>query len=698
METCIRFVHMTYGTIIRITRKGGMLVGQYDEARTGEISKIKIENGILGRITKLITEQVIPYQWEILNDRAKDAKPDHSIENFSVADGSEEEFPSHCITNFKIAAKDEEGSFYGMVFQDSDLAKWLEAVSYRLMSNPDLELEKIADEAIDLIGRAQQADGYLNTYFTIKEPQNRFTNLCECHELYCTGHMIEAAVAYYRATGKRKLVDIMCRMVDCIDQVFGPRAEGKLPGYPGHEEIELALIKLFQITADPKHLILAKFFIDERGKQPIYFDEEFEKRNHASHFSYLYPPYGMYSNGRKYAQYHLPIREQKEFVGHAVRCMYMASGAIDVARITEDEELMETCRQLYQNMAQRRMYITGGIGSTPNGEMFTFDYDLPNDLVYGETCASIGLMFFMQRMLLVQQKSCYADTMERALFNTCIAGMSLDGKSFFYVNPLEVDPVASRENPNRKHVLPVRPAWFGCACCPPNLARMITSLPEYLYTLTEDSIYVNLYMENRAAVEVNGKEIEFEEITNYPYEGTVVFHMHTAGTYRMYLRIPDWSKNNWTVKVNKINRKPQITDGYAELGQEWKAGDTIELILDMVPRRMYANPKVSKDIGKVALQRGPLLYCLEEADNGKGLQRLYLPRNAELKVIEKPQKLLGIVEIQTEGLRLLCNDQEELYTSVPNDQYEKVPLTYIPYYTWANRGENEMTVWVNEKA
>jgi DUF1680 family protein len=672
-------------------------MSRYDMTKTAEISKIKIESGLFGRITNLIINKVIPYQWEILNDWATDAKPDHSIENFSVANGNEESFPSHCITNFKIAAKEEEGAFYGMVFQDSDLAKWLEAVSYRLMSNPDPDLEKTADETIDLIGRAQQGDGYLNTYFTIKEPQNRFTNLCECHELYCAGHMIEAATAYYRATGKQKLIDIMCHMVDCIDQVIGPRSEGKLPGYPGHEEIELALVKLYQITKDPKHLKLAKYFIDERGRQPYYFDEEFEKRNHASHFSYLYPPYGMYSNGSKYEQYHLSIREQKEFVGHAVRCMYMASGTIDVAKMTKDDGLFETCRNLYKNMVQRRMYITGGIGSTPNGEMFTFDYDLPNDLVYGETCASIGLMFFMQRMLLVDQKSCYADTMERALINTCIAGMSLDGKSFFYVNPLEVDPVASRENPNRKHVLPVRPAWFGCACCPPNLARMITSLPEYLYTIKDTSIYVNLYMQNYAAVDISGTEVKFDEITNYPNEGTIIFNMHTAGTYIMNLRIPDWSRKNWFIKVNQVKIDPQVINGYARLEKEWKSGDRIELVLDLTPRRVYANAMVSKDIGKVAIQRGPLIYCLEEVDNGKGLQRILLPRNAPLRTVEKAEKLSGIIEIHTEGLKLIGNEEEELYTFEPNDKYEKIPLTFIPYYTWANRGENEMTVWVNEK-
>jgi len=666
------------------------------DARVGQIDKVIINEGLFGRISTMIKEHVIPNQWKILNDRAHDAKPDHSIENFSIASGASEEFPSHCIANYKIAAGLEEGDFYGMVFQDSDLAKWLEAVSYQLMSNPDPLLEEIADGAIDLIGKAQQEDGYLNTYFTIKEPDKKFTNLCECHELYCAGHMIEAAVAYCLATGKDKLLKIMCKMVDCIDRVFGPEAD-QLPGYPGHQEIELALVKLYQMTGDEKHLKLAKYFIDERGKQPIYFDEEFERRNHEAHFSYLYPPYGMYSNGRKYAQYHLPIREQEAFVGHSVRCMYMASGAVDVAKLTGDDELFRVCRRLYENMVQRRMYITGAIGSTPNGEMFTYDYDLPNDLVYGETCASIGLMFFMQRLLLVEQNSGYADTMERALYNTCIAGMSLDGKSFFYVNPLEVDPEASRENPNRKHVLPVRPAWFGCACCPPNLARMITSLPEYIYTVKNDEVFMNLYMSNTAAFDLNHRPVSFHVSTDYPYEGIINIRIDSTGEFAMNLRIPDWSKENWTILIDGEAFSPHIAHGYAVLRRNWGSGTQIQLILDMTPRRMFANPKISKDVGKVAIQRGPLVYCLEEVDNGKGLQQIYLPADSELSVVQNSDKLMGITEIKATGLRLVDIGEEELYTYAPKHKYMPIELNYIPYYAWANRGENEMTVWVHYK-
>lgn len=664
---------------------------------SAKIQDVTISEGLLGRVSRLVKEQVLPYQWEILNDLAKDAVPDHSIENFSVAEGNDKGFPSHCIANFKIAAGDEKGDFYGMVFQDSDLAKWLEAVSYQLMSTPDPELEKTVDETIDLIGRAQQEDGYLNTYFTIKEPGNRFTNLCECHELYCAGHMMEAAVAYYRATGKDKLLKIMCRMADLIDQNFGPE-ENKRHGYPGHEEIELALVKMYEATHEKRYLKLARYFIDERGTKPQYFDIEFEKRNHASHFSYLYPPYGMYSNGPKYAQYHLPIREQKTFEGHAVRCMYMASGAVDVARLTGDQKLLETCRELYRNMVQRRMYLTGGIGSTPKAEMFTSDYDLPNDMVYGETCASVGMMFFTKRLLETEPKGDYADTMERALLNTCLAGMSLDGKSFFYVNPLEVDPIVSKENPDRAHVLPVRPAWFGCACCPPNLSRMITSLAEYIYTIRDNDVYVNLYMSNHAKLCLKDREIELDVQTEYPYEGLIKIQVQSDGDYSICFRIPSWSKDKWNGEINgrEVAEKPE--DGFVRLERSWKKGDTILLELDFEPKRVYANPRVSKDVGKVAVQCGPLVYCLEEKDNGKGLQRIYLPKEAQLQLVRRKDKLEGINEIHTKALRLSeLEEDSTLYIPDASWSYETVDLVFIPYYAWANRGENEMTVWIHEK-
>ena len=658
----------------------------------GEIKNISITSGLFHRIRKLVKDEVLPYQWDVLNDRV-DVVADTSI----IGDDDAQEFPSHCIANFRIAAGEEEGDFHGMVFQDTDLYKWIEAASYTLMSDPDPELENLIDDAVDLIGRAQQEDGYINTYFQIKEPDKKWTNLMECHELYTAGHMIEAAVAYYHATDKTEFLQIAEKMVDCIANVLGPESEGKLPGYPGHQEIELALVRLYEVTRNEKHLRLAKFFIDERGKEPIYFDVEFEKRKQESFFGEVFPPHGMYSYGKKYAQYHKPIREQDAFYGHAVRCMYMAASAVDIARLTDDKELFEACKTLYHNMVQRRMYITGGIGSSRNGERFTYDYDLPNDTIYAETCASIGLMFFMQRMLLVEQDANYADVMERALYNTCNAGMSLDGKGFFYVNPLEVDPVLSIENPDQKHVLPVRPGWFACACCPPNYARMIAALPEYLYTTKGNDVFVNLYMANKAKLDLELGEIRFEVETNYPYEGTVRFTTLTSGKYTFNLRIPEWGRQNWKIKVNGKEEEFEIADGYARVAKVWSEGDVVELFLDVTPHRVYANPKVAKNVGKVAIQRGPLVYCLEEIDNYNGLQQIYLPIDAELKDVEMPNKLGGMVEVRAKGLKLKGTDPEALYSNKPFYEFDEVSLTFIPYYLWANRGKNEMTVWVHEK-
>jgi len=374
--------------------------------KTIPLKNVKIEDNFWSRYINLIHKVVIPYQWDILNDAVPDAES------------------SHAIKNFRIAAGLEQGEFYGMVFQDSDVAKWLEAVAYILEINPDPELERKADEVIEIIAKAQQPDGYLNTYFTLKEPANRWTNLRECHELYCAGHMIEAAVAYYNATGKRKLLDVMCKFVDYIDSVFGTEP-GKLRGYDGHQEIELALFKLYETTGEEKYLKLSKYFIDERGQEPYYFDIESEKRGNTVFF----PDHPTYS--RIYNQTHLPVREQFTAEGHAVRAVYMYSAMADIAVETNDEVLFEACKRLWHNIVTKRMYITGAIGSASYGEAFTFDYDLPNDTAYAETCASIGLIFFAHRMLKSDINSNYADVIECALYNTVLSGIAQDGKSFF---------------------------------------------------------------------------------------------------------------------------------------------------------------------------------------------------------------------------------------------------------------------------
>lgn len=635
---------------------------------TPNVKEIKVdEHGFFGRFMDLVRNHVIPYQWETLNDRIPDAAP------------------SHCIENFKIAAGEAEGEFYGFVFQDSDLAKWLEAVAFSLMSKPDPELEAIADEAIALVGRAQQPDGYLNTYYTVKEPGKRWTNLRDNHELYCAGHMMEAATAYYYATGKRELLDIMTRMAYHIDSVLGPE-EGKLHGYPGHEEVELALVSMYHATNDPLMLKLAKYFIDERAKEPRFFDIEEEARNNGQKRRWRDPG--------DYAQWHKPVREQEALEGHSVRALYLATGMADVARETGDETLLAACERLYDNLIHKRMYITGGVGSSPSGERFTFDYDLPNDTVYAETCASIALCFFMRAMLQIKVDSSYADTMETALYNTCIAGMSLNGKNFFYVNPLEVWPEASEKNPEHRHALPVRPKWFGCACCPPNLARMVTSIGRYMYTIDGNTVYNHLYVAGEATLHTESGEVKLLTKTNYPLDGDISVTA-SAGKYALGFRIPAFSKNSYTVSLGGKAVEYEMVNGYAVIDREWSEGDTVEIKLNVAPQRVYANYQVRADAGKVAVRRGPIVYCVESADNASPIAGITLPRESEFTEAYVEDKLGGIVEIYADGTVLVDDGDDSLYRETPPKR-EKTKLTFIPYYTWANRGAGEMSVYVRE--
>ncbi|MDR0897515.1 MAG: glycoside hydrolase family 127 protein [Oscillospiraceae bacterium] len=628
-----------------------------------EVGDVRYGGGFLADALAGVRTRMIPYQWEALNDRVPDGEP------------------SHCIKNFRIAAREAEGDFAGFVFQDSDLAKWLEAVAYQLAQRPDAALQAQADAAIDLIAKAQQPDGYLNTHFIIKGLDKRWTNLRDCHELYCAGHMLEAAVAYARATGQRKLLDVMVRFVAHIASVFG-EGEGQLRGYPGHEEIELALVKLYDFTGDPAHLALARFFIDVRGESPHYFIEEQKKLGKE-----------FFLNGRfgaPYSQSHQPVREQTTLEGHAVRALYLLSGMADVALRTGDEALWATTQTLYRNATARRMYLTGGVGSTGDGEAFTFDYDLPNDTVYAETCASIALIFVCQRLLRAELKGDYADTMERALYNTCLAAMSLDQEHFFYVNPLSVSPEASKNDRHKSHVLPVRPRWFGCACCPPNLARLLSSLGAYQYSAGAGEIAVHLYIGGEATLQTEQGAVTLTMTTNYPDEGRIAL---TAGKgdYTLRLHLPGWVKD-YTITVNGKPVQPAVVDGYLVLPGPF---DQTEILLDlaMPPRRVYASPLVADAVGRVALMRGPLVYCLESVDNGENLPALSLPKGAAVRV-EQSDLLGGTTLLCAEGERLTATS-DALYTDAPNP-VEPAALTFIPYYKWANRGENEMQVWVRE--
>lgn len=660
-------------------------MSQFKTAEVPQLGDVTFRGGLFKRVYDNTRDNVLPYMWDILNDAPGIAAAP------MFANLEEEAYPSHCIANFKIAAGLEEGHFYGMPFQDTDLAKWLEAVSYFLAAHRNETLEAQADWAIDLIEKAQEPDGYLDTFFTLTAPDKKFTNLAECHELYCAGHMMEAAVAYYKATGKRRLLDVMLRMARLIDSKLGPESEGKLPGYPGHEEIELALVKMYEVTGEEFLLRLAKFFVDERGRQPRYFEKELARNGGKAFFDSLSPG-GMHAYGPAYFQTHLPIREQKEFLGHAVRCMYMACGIVDVARETGDQELLDTAKALFENMRLSKMYVTGGIGSAVAGERFTSSYDLPNDSIYSETCASVGLVFFMRRMLQIEQDSRYADVMERALYNACLASTSLDGKNYFYVNPLEVTPEIISGNPGLSHVRPVRPQWFGCACCPPNLARMIAALGEDLYCVTDDTIYLHLYIANETKLRVGGQDVAVRVESEYPNVLSAKIRP-SAGRYAMALRIPDWSARHFRLELNGAEAEYRMVRGYAVMDRVWTDTDIISVSFDDSVKRVYANSNVKHDVGKVAVQYGPVVYCMEGADNGKSLHTLCLPKDAPLQKEWKPEKLGGIVEITARGVRI--SPADGLYTYSPQPT-EEARLTFIPYHVWANRGENEMAVWVHE--
>ncbi|MCR8632933.1 glycoside hydrolase family 127 protein [Paenibacillus radicis (ex Xue et al. 2023)] len=645
-------------------------------SRALPLANVHIQDEFWSEYIRLIREVVVPYQWEALNDRVEGAAP------------------SHAIQNFKIAAGLAQGEFYGMVFQDSDVAKWLEAVSYLLETGKDPDLERLADEVIEIIAKAQQKDGYLNTYFSLKEPEMKWMNLAECHELYCAGHMIEAAVAYYRATGKKKLLDVACRLADCIDEVFGAEA-GKLHGYDGHQEIELALVKLYHATGTNSYLSLSQYFLNERGTSPSFYDIEFERRNRKTHFSGL-----NMVRDRSYSQAHLPVRLQETAEGHAVRVVYMCSGMADVAAETGDEELLEACRRLWSNIVNKRMYITGAIGSMAHGEAFSLDYDLPNDTAYAETCASIGLIFFAQRMLQIETRSEYADVMEQALYNTVISGMSRDGRQFFYVNPLEVWPQACDKNKNLSHVKPQRQGWFGCACCPPNIARLLASLGRYMYSTKDQTLYAHLYIGSQVDIELGGHQIGLLQQSQLPWKGNVHFELTVEGAveFTLALRIPKWCKAA-EIRLNGITFQTDdvLVDGYVYINRVWQSGDTVELNLPMPVNRMKGHPLLRETIGKVALQRGPIVYCMEEADNGPNLHQIVIARQTQEQVQYHAEVLGGLQVLSVEAYREQTDGWDNLlYKVEDNIRTESVTATFIPYFSWANRGRGEMAVWVRE--
>lgn len=643
-----------------------------------DLNNITITDPFLGEYQRLIRDVVIPYQWQALNDEIPEAEP------------------SHALMNYRIAAGLEHGEFYGMVFQDSDVTKWLEAVAWSLSQKPDAQLEKTADEVIELLAKAQCEDGYLNTWYTVKEPGLRWTNVAECHEMYCAGHLFEAAVAFFNATGKRRLLEIACRFADHIDTVFGPN-EDQLRGYPGHPEIELALMRLYEVTQEPRYQALARFFLEERGQQPYYYDIEFAKRGGTWHWDNWGEAWMV--KDKAYTHAHKPLAQQSEAVGHAVRSVYLMTGLAHIARMTNDEEKRQTCLRIWNNMVQRRMYITGGIGSQGIGEAFTSDYDLPNDTAYGESCASIGLMMFARRMLEMEGDAHYADVMERAFYNTVLGGMALDGKHFFYVNPLETQPKSIPHNHIYDHIKPVRQRWFGCACCPPNIARTLVAIGHYIFTPRPDALFINFYAGTEAQFTVDAQTLALKIEGNYPWDEQVSirFNQPQVVEHTLALRLPEWCAAP-TVQVNGEAAQGKMVKGYLHLHRLWQEGDIITLNLPMPVRRVYANPQVRHAAGKVAIQRGPLVYCLEEADNGAQLHNLSLPKVSAFRKIQGVGMLKGKVLLQAEGVRVLSAHEDKPLYSFDNRQTAlvKQTLTFIPWFSWANRGEGEMRIWVDE--
>ncbi|MBR6891605.1 MAG: glycoside hydrolase family 127 protein [Clostridia bacterium] len=634
------------------------------------IQKVRIDDAFWSVTRETVRREGIPYQWRALNDMIPDAAP------------------SHCMRNFRIAAGREQGEHAGFVFQDSDVAKWIEGAAYSLRWHPDPQLEATVDGAIDEVVAAQQPDGYLDTYYIINGLDKRWTNLRDNHELYCAGHMLEAAVAYYQVTGKRKLLDAMIRCVDGIDAVLGPE-EGKLHGYPGHPVIEMALMRLYDVTGDPKHLKLAKYFVDQRGQRPLYFQAEGERHHNDLYWKDSYFQYQYYQAG-------MPLREQTEAQGHAVRAMYLYAGAADVARVTGDAALADVCRRLWMNTVRRRMYVTGAVGSSEYGEAFTFDYDLPNDTIYGETCAAIGLVSFARRMLALEAKGEYADVMERALYNGVLSGMQQDGKKFFYVNPLEVLPEACLKDQRKTHVKVQRQKWFGCACCPPNIIRLLSSLEDYIYSVNGRDVYMHLYVGDTLEAEANGAPVRLSVRTDYPWDGAVAVTVDADAAFALRLRAPGWCRR-WTIQINGEALQPQVRDGYIVLDRAWKAGDAVALALDMPVELVRANPRVYEDAGKVAVARGPLIYCLEEADNTRNLHLVRLGDTGpqDFTAAWKPDKLGGIVELTSPGLRESdAGWGDTLYSGEYTVESAPAHLTWIPYYRWANREPGEMRVWV----
>jgi DUF1680 family protein len=564
------------------------------------------------------------------------------------------------------------------MFWDSDIGKTVETAAYSLYRKANPALEAKIDAIVDMYAKLQQEDGYLSSWYQRIQPGLRWTNLRDCHELYCAGHLMEGAVAYFQATGKRKFLDVMRRYADHIAATFGPEPQ-KRKGYCGHEEIELALVKLGRATGERKYLELAKYFIDQRGRSPHYFDEEARARG-ADPKDFHFKTY-------EYNQSHKPVREQDRVVGHAVRAMYLYSGMADVATEYGDESLRAALDRLWDDLNSKNLYVTGGLGPSKQNEGFTCDFDLPNSTAYAETCAAVGLVFWSSRMLGMGPNIRYADAMERALYNGSLSGLSLDGSLFFYENPLR-----SRGEHHRW-------VWHRCPCCPPNVGRMVASIGTFIYGLADKAIAVHLYGDSAARFEIGGRPVRLTQTSRYPWDGAVEIKVETdtPTTFGVYLRIPGWCRSaSLRLNGSPIELADVVRDGYALIEREWKGGDALRLDLEMPVERIHAHPDVRADRGRVALSRGPLVFCLEGIDNSVPLHRIRVPEKAKFEpryaadLLGGVTVLDGMVEAEKTG-----DWSGALYRTSP-PSLESVRVVAVPYFAWDNRKPGEMDVWLRD--
>ncbi|WP_114940729.1 glycoside hydrolase family 127 protein [Mucilaginibacter endophyticus] len=589
------------------------------------------------------------------------------------------------VKNFEMAAARSGKFCTKFPFDDTDIYKTIEGASYSMAVHPDAKLDAYVDSLITIVGKAQEPDGYLYTARTIDPlhphawsgPERWVKENELSHELYNSGHMFEAAAAHYLATNKRNFLDIALRNADLLVKTFGP---GKRHVAPGHEIVEMGLIRLYRITGKKEYLDLAKFFIDERGRRTYDKTSTDEWKN------------GMYWQDNE------PVIAQEDAEGHAVRAMYLYSGMADVAALTGDKEYITAIDKIWNNMVGKKIYVQGGIGAVPGGERFGADYELPNTTAYNETCAAIGDVFWNQRMFLLHGESKYIDVLEKVLYNGLISGVGLDGKTFFYTNAMQVT------NGVTHHELePERSGWFECSCCPTNMARFLPSLSGYMYAQKGNSVFVNLFIAGRANIEVGGKKVNIVQSNSYPWNGALSFAItpEAPTNFAMRIRIPGWARaeaipsdlyafqNKSAAKISlKLNGKVvpyKVENGYAVINRQWKKGDNIELNLPMEVKKVVANKALVDDKGKTALQRGPIMYCAEWKDNGGTVSNLEIPANATFKPVAEPGLLNGVTVLKGQAL-----------SKTNSEAAKKVELTAIPYYSWANRGKGEMTVWFPE--